>query len=176
MKETESYIKFHDFLSDTLELPEIPRRVFAVIFTVSSSAESKGVWGSSFIARKAHISVRSVKQGICCLTGIGIINKAGVSLRGAYRYSTVADKCGSTTEAKEKLARDIHRCDVFTNAQDSHPRCKRCPFGGEYHAHQILKEDINDKNKLMKEKKDGISGNRRSYAEPPDVFIGSDTL
>lgn len=37
MRETETYVKVHDFLIDQLKLPDIPRIVFAVIFTADGS-------------------------------------------------------------------------------------------------------------------------------------------
>lgn len=140
MRETETYVKVHDFLIDQLKLPDIPRIVFAVIFTSTSSDVDKALYGCSFIAKRAHICTRSVKQGLRCLLGMGIIKKIGVTQGGANKYVSIAEDCGSITEAKEKLVNAIHRCTLFTGARDAPERCTRCTYGGAYRARQIIQD------------------------------------
>lgn len=172
MRETETYVKVHDFLFDSLKLPEIPRIVFAVIFTATSSGAEKALYGCTYIAKRAHICTRSVKQGIRCLLGIGIIKKIGISTSGANKYVTIAEGCETTAEAKEILVNTVHRCILFTGARDAPGRCTTCPYGGAYDAPQIQEEDkstIKPKNYATRKYK---SYNR----EPVKEFTGSDTL
>ncbi len=171
MRETETYVKVHDFLIDQLKLPDIPKIVFAVIFTATSSDADKALYGCSFIAKRAHICIRSVKQGLRCLLGIGIIKKIGVTQGGANKYVSIAEDCETTTEAKEKLVNAIHQCTLFTGARDAPERCIRCTYGGAYRARQIIQED----NKI-KTTNYATRNFRQNNREPAQEFEGSDTL
>ena len=171
MRETETYVKVHDFLIDQLKLPDIPKIVFAVIFTATSSDADKALYGCSFIAKRAHICIRSVKQGLRCLLGIGIIKKIGVTQGGANKYVSIAEDCETTTEAKEKLVNAIHQCTLFTGARDAPERCIRCTYGGAYRSRKLLQED-----KKIKTKNYATRNFRQNNREPAQEFTGSDTL
>jgi len=165
MKETETYTKVHDFLYEDLHLPEVPMRVFAFIFSITSSGGSENIWGIPFIAAKTHLSTRSVKQAIKCLTGIGILRKDGVAAGGAFRYIPAVGNAQTTSQAKYLLVHAVHRCASFTSEPDSPKRCTACTYGGAYRAPQI---------KHRNSEKYGTT--RHVNSEPPKDFRGSDTL
>lgn len=176
MKETETYTKVHDFLYEDLHLPEVPMRVFAFIFSITSSGGSENIWGIPFIAAKTHLSTRSVKQAIKCLTGIGILRKDGVAAGGAFRYIPAVGNAQTTSQAKDLLVHAVRRCISFTGEPNSPKRCTACTYGGAYRAPQIKHRNINN-NIPMKEKNSQHYGkDRHDRCEPPKDFRGSDTL
>lgn len=147
MEETESYIKVHGFLKEDLHLPDMMVRVFSVILT--SWIRGTNIRGQSYLARMSNVSSREIKQIMKCLTGIQIVQKLEVLPNGMTTYGLpIGNDCATTTEVKERLVHQIHRCTAFTGAQDAPDRCIRCTFGGAYGAPQNT--NINkDKNKTV---------------------------
>lgn len=169
MKETEYYIKVHDFLYDDLNLPEVPMRVFAFMFTMAISNVGRSLWGVKFIAARTHLCQRSVKQALKCLINIGLLVKIGAKDDGSFVYAVPIGECESTSQAKMQLVHAAHRCTAFISAYHSPKRCTSCTYGGAYNAPQNkFKEEITAKKKNY--------GNRENNREPSECFRGSDTL
>lgn len=175
MKETEYYTKVHAFLYEDLQLPEVPLKVFAMIFTIHISPNSgKPVWGVPFLAKGTHLSTRSVKQALKCLVGIGALKRAGIADHGRFTFVPNIGKCDTTTQARQQLVNAVHRCAMFTGGECGSPdRCRRCTYGGEYRAPQIIKDNSAKTIKTRKYASRIVKSNDR---EPSREFEGSDTL
>lgn len=171
MIETEHYTKVHNFLYDSLHLPEVPLQVFAYLFSIFISGDT-AIWGTAFLAKGTHLSTRSVKQAVKCLVGIGAIRKTGVASKGSNMFVPNIGKCETTTQAKEQLVNAIHQCSVFTTgAPDSPDRCTRCTYGGAYRSPQLKEDNI-----IIKTINYGTRNFQSSEREPAQEFTGSDTL
>lgn len=175
MKETETYTKLYDFLFEELDLPDVTIRVLAVIIGATISGQQEGIWGATFIAKKAHTSIRSVKQAIKCLKGIGAIIATDQTPGGAIKYRPNFSNVQSTTEARNQLVQNLHRCKNFTGATNALNRCKSCTHGGAKVAPQIKYIRLNN-NRDREKSEFKFYGFRKSACEPPINFKGSDTI
>lgn len=172
MKETEPYIKVHDFLFTDLNLSEMMARIFSFILTKWIGGIP--VYRQRYVAEKCRMSDRECKQIFKCLHGIGLIRKLPHEPNGTSCYEPSIDKCRDTTQVKFALVHAIHRCTAFTGARGAPPRCTRCTFGGAYCAPQI-----NIDNTIIKT--DNYGYVKREEHRIPDStgtveFDGHDTL
>ena len=167
MTETEHYTKVHNFLYEGLHLPPVPLQVFAFIFTIASNGDNKSIWGTKFLACGTHLSTRSIKQAIKCLTGIGLLKLGEEKPNGAHSYMLNVGNCQTTTQAKTSLMNNVHQCTWYTREQHAPERCTRCTYGGEFRSPHINKEVF---------KISTGNGHRINKSEPSVNFKGSDTL